>query len=221
MLLKKVNFLNPDCLLVGHRSFRNIKRRQKITKEEIIKDAEIIKFKKINVFQKKIPNENEIFAEKITLLNLKDTPKYDDLKPEYLFYIFLSMIDIKKRVGCICSWQSIGKCICNIFKGNNEGLQLWLKITEIAEENEKYQLISYNCNYFKRSEMCERLYNQYKTINVNNLSYKTLAFFAKTDNPEIYKSWHLHWICVSLDDALILAQGFVSKLIFKILYLDY
>lgn len=101
-------------------------------------------------------------------------------------------------------WLDIGKALYNIYKGNIEGLNIWIT------ESEKMQL--------KTNEDCKNKYNQLEN---NYFTIKTIAIFARKDNYGIYNKWHEYWCRESLAGALNLTHSDVAEAIYRYFWLEY
>lgn len=78
-------------------------------------------------------------------------------------------------------WRKIGMCLYTITAGSSAGLDLWLE-TCGGERGE-----------------AEALYAEYSN---NHRSLKTLAIYAKWDNPNEYGKWHKTWSGEALEKAM-------------------
>lgn len=95
-----------------------------------------------------------------------------------------NLLDIisSQRADCRSDWLSIGYCLHNITKGDDDGLSLWL---EFSERSPKYNEAECICMWER--DMKENIY-----------SIGTLKYFAKLDNPTKYAE-----LCRSKGAALI------------------
>nr|QBK93526.1 MAG: D5-like helicase-primase [Pithovirus LCPAC404] len=142
--------------------------------------------------------------------------KAEDDKPVDLDYFptdiemastFLDMLG-PDRVSIYAYWVTIGKCLHTIFDGAIRGLTVWKDFTKKYEEvkSEKYD---YDC---------EKKYFQF---NQKSLTVKTLAWFAKKDNPTTYKRWEKDWISSGFSRAFTGSQVDVAKVIYRCYWLEY
>jgi P4 family phage/plasmid primase-like protien len=86
-----------------------------------------------------------------------------------------NLLDIisSARADCRSDWLSIGYCLHNITKGDDDGLALWL---EFSDRSPKFNEAECICMWER--DMKENLY-----------SIGTLKYFAKLDNPNMYEEY--------------------------------
>jgi len=148
-----------------------------------------------------LKNNNHILQQQSSPFLLEDS---NDLSTEQLTEQLLSMISKNKMTFEYKNyWYDIGKCIFNIYNGNSSGLNLLKKYTADIElldaiENEYY----------------------YKFAN-EPYDIRTLAYFAKIDNPELYNEWHYKWIYNDVIFSLTGENVPVEKVLYKTLWLEY
>lgn len=211
-------------------SCRNKERRApKITKAEITKGLKVIHqspFEKLTPFSENIPKNNIKYMDRIKIFDEDISEKFEPDAKDFTF-MFLSFINFGYRVQDVPSWCSIGKIFCNTFDGTEVGLEYWLRITLIIEEEiedlEGIKIFDKSSGETiqKRSKLCKKLYNEYKSIQKNKLTYKTLAFFAMEDNKAAYDKWKLKWIDIAVSKAFSLIHGDVAVLVHRMTWLDY
>ena len=98
-------------------------------------------------------------------------------------------------------WTDIGKVLYSIYDGEREGLDEWKRVS-VGTSHSPLD--------------CERIYRR---IHSSNLTIKTLAFYARQDNPELYEQWHSQWYADVLDKSLECTNGDVAELVYRILWL--
>jgi P4 family phage/plasmid primase-like protien len=123
--------------------------------------------------------------------------------PEYLSTVFLGMLNIK-RAAEEHYWLDVGKSLYNAFEGSERGLEKWIDFTEISDEHSP--------------EDCRSTY--YNFIDPK-LTIKTLAFYAREDNPEEYRKWHEVWYLPSLEKAMSLTHSDVAEAFYRVYWLDF
>jgi P4 family phage/plasmid primase-like protien len=101
------------------------------------------------------------------------------------------------------TWIDIGKAIYNVCKGEEEGLRYWKKLAR---------------QYGRDPEECDR-YSEFKVE--NNLTIKTLAWFAKRDNPQEYTRWHRGYLLDKMEQALNITHTDVARALYHFYWLDY
>lgn len=102
-------------------------------------------------------------------------------------------------------WLDVGRCIFNIFDGSEEGLDEWKKFTLKGSRNPRE---------------CDTQYIVFGN-NPGYLTIKTIAWYAREDNPEHYQLWHSKWTEVSLDKALTQVHREVAEAFYRIFWLDF
>jgi phage/plasmid-associated DNA primase len=126
--------------------------------------------------------------------------------PKSMFTYLIEMISIE-RSSKKNYWLDVGRAIHNIFgyseEGVIEGLEEWKKFTARGTIN---------------VEDCEIVYPQ---LIDSHLTIKTIAFYAREDNPELYKEWHNRWTEPSLNCALDLTHKSVSEAFYRFMWLEF
>lgn len=144
---------------------------------------------------------------------------YDsDKDSRYLAPIFLKMI-ARFRFEQENYWYIIGNILFNTYVDENiyftgqdmnnvedKGLELWTKYSK----NTKMSLRS--------QKACE---SKYYTFRKTKYTVKTLAFWARIDNPREYLEWHNKWCQDALKDALSLSESKLMEAVYRVFWLDY
>jgi phage/plasmid-associated DNA primase len=111
--------------------------------------------------------------------------------------------------------KEIGKALYNACNGKEEGLELWVKyfakvnkMDENDEDHEKYREI----------DMMRTRYYEYNNAYV---TIKTLAWYAKEDNPDKYDRWHRDWCYEAIDESLFGCHFDVAKVLYRYKWLEY
>ena len=104
------------------------------------------------------------------------------------------------------SWLDVGRCLYNITKGSEEGLNMWINFSS------KTQKLGRDKN------MCTF---KYQELGGTNLSVKTLAWYAKHDNDTGYNDWHIAWCQKAFNEALNALHTDVAKAIYRYFWLEY
>lgn len=112
-------------------------------------------------------NQAKIIEYKFNVIENKTLEEIELCK---LFIQYLS----KQRCNEKNYWLDVGKSIYNTYEGNNDGLKLWYKFTEASD--------------VFTEEDCDNYYDKFNFDNY--LDYRTIAFYARSDSFEEYKSWH-------------------------------
>ena len=106
------------------------------------------------------------------------------------------------RINTRNFWYDIGKTIYNIYNGDNIGINIWENCTSDIELKDDCRE-----SYFK-------FQNEYFDI-------RTVAAYAKDDNPEKFKAWHNDWLYNDLIASLSGDHVQAAVVVFKTLFLDY
>lgn len=88
----------------------------------------------------------------------------------------------KHRFTSKIFWKDVGICFYNITKGSTAGFSAWMAIS-----------IKRNCEFAKDEEDCRDVYDDFRFCN-KPYNEQTIAWMAKEDNYQNYKSWHDKWI---------------------------
>lgn len=100
-------------------------------------------------------------------------------------------------------WLDIGKVLYNVYNGDEEGFNVWRKITNELDMN---------------VVLCNRYY---EFNNDNHLSIKTLAWYAKKNNPVEYDKWHKAKMKDSIERAMSHLHSDVAEFIHSYYWLTY
>lgn len=101
----------------------------------------------------------------------------------------------------------IGRALYSATNGAEEGLKIWTRIgldKEFNDDEEFYE-------------------EEYEAFDKSHITIKTLAWYAKHDNPDIYHEWHQRWCLPKLKESLI-SQGAhvpVAEAFYRVFWLDY
>ena len=128
----------------------------------------------------------------------------DDINsPECMATIFLGMLE-RKRAEEEHYWSDIGKALHSCYNGSERGLEKWINFSESSDVH--------------TAEDCKAAY--YNLLD-NKITIKTLAFYAREDNPIEYKKWHESWYLKSLESATSCSHADVAEAIYRIYWLDF
>lgn len=123
--------------------------------------------------------------------------------PAILAKTFLNMLN-PERFLRDDFFTDIGNALKNIYSPN-EGLDLFIEYSA------------------KNGKKLEREYYQNKFYNLKDkrISVKTLAWFAREDNPDQYNEWHANWIKDALEDCLSGTHEDNAELLYRYCWLEY
>lgn len=87
---------------------------------------------------------------------------------------------------------SIGRCLHNIFKGEGEGLDLWISITVLP-----------------RHDLC---YEYWPTLGTTSTLYtiRYLQYCASKDNPKMYKEWNKSSVRAAIEESVLATGGILD-----------
>jgi len=131
--------------------------------------------------------------------------------PEYLATVFLGLLD-KKRALEEHYWLIIGKALHSAFSADERGSEKWAQFTKTQWEGERDR------SKMKTEEDC---HNTYENFITTNYSIKTLAFYAREDNPKEYNKWHEAWCFKSLQNALSCTHADVADALYRVCWLEF
>jgi phage/plasmid-associated DNA primase len=132
------------------------------------------------------------------------------------------------RFSDIIYWKEIGKVLYNITGGSQKGLKYWSQLgkkyfSDKMEELTKNQYSDPNSKDEEiptYEEFCSLSYEKFG--NKNHLTLKTLAFYAKQDNPEQYKAWHSKWAFAAMERAAsTMSDVDIAEAFYRQYWLDY
>jgi len=126
-------------------------------------------------------------------------------EPKIIARYMLSMLT-KHRVIQEFFWLDVGRTLFNINEGSSEGLEMWIDFSRRFPTPERG---ADNCR------------SRYETLRDTGLSVKTLAFYAREDNPVAYDEWHTQWILPKLHASLSLTNADVASAVYRMFWLNY
>lgn len=129
----------------------------------------------------------------------------DSDNPVRMAHALLTLLAPERANKDYC-WLDVGRCLYNITNGTDEGLNMWINFSSRATVPGRDQNM---CKY------------KYRELNGTNLTVKTLAWYAKLDNPNGYNEWHSGWCQRAFNDALSSLHADVSKAIYRYFWLEY
>lgn len=110
----------------------------------------------------------------------------------------------EKRFIAINSWEEIGGSLYHSSGGRSYGLNLLRKYTKK------------HC-----PERLTKIKDFYRTCSESRTTIKTIAWYAREDNPEGYEDWHKAWCLKSMEEALSCLDNDIAKCFYKFYWLDY
>lgn len=123
--------------------------------------------------------------------------------PRTMASIFISLLGAH-RATSDSFWIDVGKCLYNIYDGGESGLAQWKRFSRRREGSPDYE-----CDY-----------RWYTFASDNLLDHRTLAFYAREDNPDGYEDWHRNWYLPYIKKALTSNHLDVAILFYRIFWLN-
>jgi hypothetical protein len=114
-------------------------------------------------------------------------------------------------------WLDIGKAIHTTYRGSDEGLSVWIDFTVRAMKKTKFPVPHFEQTTY--TQACADSYTDFPEP--TNVTMKTLAWFAKEDNPEGYASWHNIWALPYRQQSLDLCSDSLAKALYCELWLTH
>lgn len=147
-----------------------------------------------------ILNGNNIRVPSPPIAAIENT-NIDRWTPKMKLQELLPMIS-PSRIKVKNFWYDVGRCIHNIYDGGNIGLSIWQDITSDIEHKDE----------------CE---DKYRNFTREYFDIRTIAEYAKADNPERYAAWHHEWIYNDLIYSLAGDHVQTAHAVYKTLWLEY
>ena len=108
-------------------------------------------------------------------------------------------------------WLDVGRALYNITKGSEIGLNKWIAFSSRATiEGRDERSCRMKYNRIVQGIIC----HQY-------ISVKTIAWFAKEDNPAAYAAWHDSWCHNTFENGISGLHEDVAKAVYRYFWLDY
>jgi len=123
--------------------------------------------------------------------------------PLHICEELLPILD-EKRFILAPFWEDIAKALHHSSGGTSYGLNILQKYTK---------------DYCP--ERLTQIKDFYRTCNKSRITVKTIAWYAREDNPEEYADWHNAWCLKSMNQALSCLDNDVAKCFYKFYWLDY
>jgi phage/plasmid-associated DNA primase len=154
-----------------------------------------------------IPHEESACAstkEMPILIDFSNEDIHSD-DPRKMFYFLIELLK-PHRATEMHYWCDVGRAIQNIFKGE-QGLEEWKRFTARGSRDIRE---------------CDSLYWGFgNTAGPNPLTIRTIGWYAKEDNPEIYQQWHNAWMQRAIEHALNLIDREVAQALWRYSWLDF
>ncbi len=141
------------------------------------------KYDKALELKKSVITKKPAIKTRITL----GAPKIQDYSPLSMCKAFIQMLS-PNRIKQGHYWMDIGRALYTSTNGGPDGLQEWETVTSNINSDDL------------DAELCHDYY--YQEFNKTPITYKTLAWYAKIDNPNGYTNWHNIWFASVADESL-------------------
>jgi phage/plasmid-associated DNA primase len=103
-------------------------------------------------------------------------------------------------------WKEVGQILYNTFGGHDQGLELFISYSS-------------KCSVPERDAAACTKY--YRTLSPNYLTVKTIAWYARHDNPKMYETWHAHWLRPALFESFSLIHDDVAQVVYRVFWLEH
>ncbi|HSW76415.1 MAG TPA: hypothetical protein VLG50_05195 [Candidatus Saccharimonadales bacterium] len=118
-------------------------------------------------------------------------------------------------------WLDIGKALYHVSKGHGDGLQLWIKNT-IQQTKDCHLLYLEDGVHAQHEDAVKEICTQlYDTFGQSCITLKTLGFYAREDNKQMYDDWHYHWVILAMEKATSCLDSDVADALYKLFWLDF
>jgi phage/plasmid-associated DNA primase len=114
-------------------------------------------------------------------------------QPEDFVEIFLNMIPGSAYKDEIVALD-VGRAIYSVYENDPRGRETWIGALQGAHYEQPLSYIE--------EEIPDYVDKHYESFQQTNITYKTLAFYARQNNKAIYDAWHLKWVEEQLDEAI-------------------
>lgn len=124
-----------------------------------------------------------------------------------VFTITDTLLDMlkPKRIDEDNFWLDVGRALYNIYDGSRDGLTKWIRFTERSDKRDID-----DCDYY------------YDTFDLeNNLTVKTVAWYARQDSPQEYNRWHKTWYMPLMADSLSTLHTDVARTFYRVFWLEF
>jgi hypothetical protein len=104
-------------------------------------------------------------------------------------------------------WMDIGRVLYKITRGSEEGLEAFIEVSSKCESDNR------------NKKACKEIWY---SLRGSQLSVKTLAWMARTDNKVDYDSWHSKWVGVAMERALSeMTDLDMGDVVYRFFWLDF
>lgn len=126
---------------------------------------------------------------------------------------FLDMLD-SSRFHRESSWLTIGKALSQASDASDDGLQLWIRY---SRSHARVPLPPYHLT----GDLDHLCALKYYTFPPEGITVKSLAWFAMTDSPEQYTTWHNAWCSEAMNTALSRRDSDMGHALYRMHWLEY
>ncbi|CAH6421406.1 D5 DNA Primase [uncultured virus] len=131
-----------------------------------------------------------------------------------MHYLFISMWK-RSRVIDPAYWKVIGQAFYTLENGDRRGLTGWIDILKSAYES------SPKPNYFTGKNIRDTCSNIYSTFLDGEVDVRSLAEYAREDNPQKYNEWHSRWVHEAHTASLSGTEAPIGRLLYRLYWLEY
>ncbi len=119
-----------------------------------------------------ISTTSPLFCRNMAVVTFENDDKYNDFTNKDILEDLLPFLSQKRR-DKEHYWLDVGRAIYNTYRGDQEGLDIWIEFTKGSHKFTKDDCLLNYRDFGKE----------------NFLTVKTIAFYAKTDNVDRYDKW--------------------------------
>lgn len=113
------------------------------------------------------------------------------------------------------SWLDIGKALHHADNGGDNGLSLWVSLSR------KYGGTQPPAFMLRENSIEDTCRSLYLTFGKHGITVKTLAWYARLDNPDNYAHWHREWCMAALERSLSALHSDVAAALYRVYWLDF
>ena len=179
---------------------------------ESVEDEDDINFILLPIFTSvyyysSISNIKSVTSESASSNNSDDFEDRSSIQSDLEICLELIEMLSEKRFEQKNYFVDIGKGLHDSSSGSEEGLKIWIRLgldKQVEEDDDFYE-------------------DSWESFDNSHISIKTIAWYAKKDNPDNYRDWHNRWCLPKLKQSLISGGSHVpvAEAFYRIFWLDY
>ena len=115
-------------------------------------------------------------------------------------------------------WHLVGKALYRSSNGSPRGRDIWIRYTEDAIRT--LNMHPSQLPDFLTVDLRERMEEDYEEFSSSFITHRTLAWYARIDNPKEYDRWHTNWYMRAIDIALSCNDTDICRAIYRAYWLE-